>query len=458
MKIGIVGGGAAGLAAAVRACQAGADVVLFERNDRVGKKLLATGNGKCNFSNTRMGAQYYHSETADLLSQFVSEESGPQVLDFFTELGMLYREKNGGCYPYSEQAQTVLDVLRFGLESYSTKAHVYTDCYVTAVIPLKNGKVRLEFVEEAPDQAAAFMAKKKNPQREEANRERMTFDRVILACGGKAAPKTGSDGSGYRFLKDLGLFCVPVVPALVQLVCKEKDFKAVSGVRTQAEVRLFVDGQLTDTQKGELQLTDYGISGIVVFQLSRHAAYGVSQKKAVTAELDVVPEQSEAAWTDALLIRQKQYKGRTMEQFCSGLLHKKLCAYFMKRCGIHPQQPMDRVLEPQIREFAHLCKCWRVTVERTNGFDAAQVCAGGLSLKEINADFSLKKYPQIYAVGELLDVDGLCGGYNLHWAWVSGMTAAQSACASGAGVTETVYTGSRTKRKGTPAAGHQAES
>ncbi|MCD8378925.1 MAG: aminoacetone oxidase family FAD-binding enzyme [Lachnospiraceae bacterium] len=430
MKIGIVGGGAAGLAAAVTACQAGADVVVLEQNDRVGKKILSTGNGKCNFSNTRMGAQYYHSETADLLSQFVLAESLPQVLDFFTELGMLYREKNGGYYPYSEQAQTVLDVLRFRLEDFGDRARVYTGCKVTAVIPLNDGKVRLEFAHEAADPAAASAVKKNNPQWDKARREHMTFDRVILACGGKAAPKTGSDGSGYRFLRDLGLNCVPVVPALVQLVCQEKDFKAVSGVRTQAVVRLFVDGKLTDTQKGELQLTDYGISGIVVFQLSRHAAYGVSRKKEVTAELDVMPEYSEKVWTDMLFARKNQYKDRTAEQFSSGLLHKKLCTYFMKRCGINPKQLMERVAEAQIREFAHLCKCWRVTVARTNGYEAAQVCAGGLSLTEINPDFSLKKYPQIYAVGELLDVDGLCGGYNLHWAWTSGMTAAKSACAS----------------------------
>ncbi len=423
MKIGIVGGGAAGLAAAVTACQAGADVVLFERNDRVGKKILSTGNGKCNFTNRQMGAQYYHSETADLLSQFVFPESVTQVLDFFQDMGMFYREKNGGYYPYSEQAQTVLDVLRFTLDRRSEQVHVYTDCQVTAVIPLKNGKVRLEFVE-----TATCTAKKNDPQWEETKRERITVDRVILACGGKAAPKTGSDGSGYRFLKDLGLSCVPVVPALVQLVCKEKDLKAVSGVRTQAVVRLFVDGKLKDTQRGELQLTDYGISGIVVFQLSRHAAYGVSQKKAVTAKLDVVPEWSEEELTGMFISRKDQYKGCTMEQFCSGLLHKKLCAYFMKRCGINPQQLMERVTEAQIREFARLCKRWRVTVERTNGFEAAQVSAGGLSLTEINRDFGLKKYPQIYAAGELLDVDGLCGGYNLHWAWTSGMTAARSAC------------------------------
>ncbi|MCD7751304.1 MAG: aminoacetone oxidase family FAD-binding enzyme [Lachnospiraceae bacterium] len=441
MKIGIVGGGAAGLAAAVTACQAGADVVVLEQNDRVGKKILSTGNGKCNFSNTRMGAKYYHSETADLLSQFVFEESVPQVLDFFTELGMLYREKNGGYYPYSEQAQTVLDVLRFKLDSFGDRVRVRTGCKVTAVIPLKNGKVRLEF--EAAAEATAFTAKKGDLRVEKIKPEHLSFDRVILACGGKAAPKTGSDGSGYRFLKDLGLNCVSVVPALVQLVCKEKDLKMVSGVRTQAVVRLFVDGKLTDTQKGELQLTDYGISGIVVFQLSRYAAYGVSRKKEVTAEMDVMPEYSKEEWTDTLLTRKKRYAGQTAEQFCSGLLHKKLCAYFMKHCGINPQQLLEQVTEAQIREFAHLCKCWCVTVVRTNGFDAAQVCAGGLSLKEINPDFSLKKYPQIYAVGELLDVDGVCGGYNLHWAWLSGMMAAKSASVSGAGNSEAIYNGSR---------------
>ncbi|MCD7806797.1 MAG: aminoacetone oxidase family FAD-binding enzyme [Lachnospiraceae bacterium] len=408
MRVGIVGGGAAGLAAAVSACQHGAEVLLFEQTDRVGKKILSTGNGKCNFTNRQMGAEYYHSRTAELLPCFVSPESLSTVLDFFSGLGMLYREKNGGClYPYSEQAGTVLDVLRFALDGYGGQAQVRTGCKVTGIFPLEDGRVRLEIGDGA--------------------RTRQTFDRVILACGGRAAPKTGSDGSGYEILKSLGLSCVPVVPALVQLRCKEREFSSVAGVRTQAVVRLFVDGKLKDEQAGEVQLTDYGISGIPVFQLSRHASYGVSMGQDVTAILDVLPEWKERQWAEALLTRKRQYGARTMEQFCSGLLHKKLCALFLKNCHIQPGQRADSVSDVQIRQFARICKNWQVSVERPNGFDMAQVCAGGLSLTEINEDYSLKKYPQIYVVGELLDADGLCGGYNLHWAWMSGIVAAQSA-------------------------------
>ncbi|MCD8325355.1 MAG: aminoacetone oxidase family FAD-binding enzyme [Lachnospiraceae bacterium] len=429
MKIGIVGGGAAGLAAAVTACQLGAEVFLLEQTDRVGKKILSTGNGKCNFTNRRMGAEFYHSETADLLSFFVSQDSVAQVLDFFSGLGMLYREKNGGYYPYSEQAQTVLDVLRFALEGYGEQVKVCTGCRVEKVEPLKDGRVSLEIKNSCPETKASHPENRKSHPETHAFPSRLTVDRVILACGGKAAPKTGSDGSGYDLLRRLGLSCTPVAPALVQLRCQERDFAAVAGVRTQAIVRLFVDGSPVDEQAGEVQLTDYGISGIPVFQLSRHASLAVSRGQKVTAGLDVLPEVSEKQWTDILLTRKKQWGERTMEQFCSGLLHKKLCALFLKKCNIRPNQRADSVSDAQIRQLAHLCKDWQVTVERPNGFDMAQVCAGGLSLKEIRRDFSLKKYPQIYAAGELLDVDGLCGGYNLHWAWISGITAAKSAAA-----------------------------
>ncbi|MCD7738826.1 MAG: NAD(P)/FAD-dependent oxidoreductase, partial [Lachnospiraceae bacterium] len=369
MRIGIVGGGAAGLAAAVTACQLGAEVLLLEQTDRVGRKILSTGNGKCNFTNRRMGEEYYHSETADLLSCFVSQDSVSQVLDFFSGLGMLYREKNGGYYPYSEQAQTVLDVLRFALEKYGGQAQVRTGCRVEKVQPLKDGGVRLELLEQAAGQASEASAKKDGSQDRKKIHSHLTVDKVILACGGKAAPKTGSDGSGYALLRQLGLSCVPVVPALVQLRCKEKEFTVVAGVRTQAVVRLFVDGRQTDEQAGEVQLTDYGISGIPGFQLSRNASYAVNRGQAVTARLDVLPEFSEEQWTNLLLARKKQYGERTMEEFCSGLLHKKLCALFLKKCNIRSNQRAETVSGSQIRQFSGLCKCWQVTVERPNGFD-----------------------------------------------------------------------------------------
>ena len=406
MKIGIIGGGASGMIAAISAAKAGAEVTILEGGDRIGRKILATGNGKCNFTNKKMDNTCFRSNTTADISPFLDTFGVEDTLAFFTSLHMLYNDKNGYFYPASEQASTVLDVLRFEIESCSEQIHVLTGCKASMLTYQKNGMIKVQ-----------------------CGTESYVFDRVILACGSKASPKTGSDGSGYQLLRSLKCECQieEVVPALVQLRCREEYLKAVAGVRAEGTVTLTIDGEKVCEEQGEIQLTDYGVSGIPVFQVSRYAAYGCAKGQKVLVHLDFMPGMDAKSFTEYMLQRKAWLKERTMEQFCAGLLNKKLCTLFGKMAGISLNDKVSAVSEKAFCRFVGFFKKWTLRVDKPNGFDMAQICAGGLSMKEINFHFALKKCPSVYVVGELLDVDGICGGYNLQWAWTSGYLAGQYA-------------------------------
>ncbi len=406
MKIGIIGGGASGMIAAISAARKGASVTILEAGDRIGRKILATGNGKCNFTNRKMNSTCFRSNTIADVSSFLDAFGTEQTLAFFASLQMLYKDKNGYYYPASEQASTVLDVLRYEIDSFGDTIRVLTGQKARMLTYQKDGSVKVQ-----------------------CGTEQYVFDRVIVACGSKASPKTGSDGSGYQLLRSLKCGChiEEVVPALVQLRCKEAYLKSVSGVRIEGRVSLFIEGKETITETGEIQLTDYGVSGIPVFQISRYASYGCLKGSKVEVRLDLMPHMDEASLKAYMRYRKAELADRSLEQFCSGLIHKKVCMLFAKIAGISLEQRVGAVTEQQFQKFIHLFKNWVLVVDKPNGFDMAQICAGGLSMKEIDAHFAMKKCPSVYVVGELLDVDGICGGYNLQWAWTSGYLAGQYA-------------------------------
>lgn len=406
MKIGIIGGGASGMMAAISAARLGAEITILEGSDRIGKKILATGNGKCNFTNQKMDNICFRSNTTADISPFLEKFGVQETLDFFSSLHMLFKEKNGYYYPASEQASTVLDVLRYELEAYKEQVHILTGKKARAITYQKDKGVMVL-----------------------CGTERFCFDRVILACGSKASPKTGSDGSGYQLLRSLKCGCVieEVVPALVQLRCREDYLKAVAGVRIEGRAALLIDDQLVCKEQGELQLTDYGVSGIPVFQLSRFASYGCLQGRRVTVWLDLMPDVEQQNFIMFMEKRREQMYDRTMEHLCAGLLNKKVCTLFAKLSGISMEQQVCDISDKAYHKFVHLFKHWALQVDRPNGFDMAQICAGGLSMQEINSHFAMKKCPSVYVIGELLDVDGICGGYNLQWAWTSGYLAGRYA-------------------------------
>ena len=392
--------------AAISAARMGAEVTVLEGGDRIGRKILSTGNGKCNFTNKKMDNTCFRSNTTADISPFLHKFGVEDTLTFFASLQMLYKEKHGYFYPASEQASTVLDVLRFEIESHAEHIKVLTGCKARALTYQKQDTIKVQ-----------------------CGTESFVFDRVILACGSKASPKTGSDGTGYQLLRSLKCGCEieEVVPALVQLRCKEDYLKSVAGVRIEGKVTLIIDGKVIADEQGEIQLTDYGVSGIPVFQISRFASYGCAKGQKVQVHLDVMPGMEPEDFMQYMSQRKEKLGERTMEQFCAGLLNKKLCMQFCKIAGISLEQPVAKVPQKAWNQFVGLFKKWTLHVDKPNGFDMAQVCAGGLSMKEIDFHFAMKKCPSVYVVGELLDVDGICGGYNLQWAWTSGYLAGQYA-------------------------------
>ena len=403
--IAVIGGGAAGMMAAITAAGAGShnQIVIYEGNDRVGKKILSTGNGKCNFSNLYQEPSCYRGGGAKLAYELLEEFGPKETATFFQGLGMLVKNKNGYLYPATEQASTVLDVLRMQLRDLQIKVET-------------SSKVQ---VVKKDERTGKFSIQTQNGN--------YSADKVILATGGKAAPKTGSDGSGFKLAKDLGHQVVECVPALVQLKCSADYMKALAGVRCDASVTLEIEKEEEATQRGEVQFTEYGLSGIVVFQLSRMAAYACREKRKVKAVLDLLPDYDKEAIEDLKAGRKLLFSGRTAEEFFTGILHKKLMLQIVKLSGIKPNQQAEELTDDRIDAFFRMCKAWEFTVTGTNSFEQAQVCAGGVSMEEVDDKLESKKVKGLYFAGEILDVDGICGGYNLQWAWTSGYIAGESA-------------------------------
>ncbi len=416
-SVGIVGGGAAGMMAAITAARQGADVTLIEGNDRLGRKLLSTGSGKCNLGNEKLGMEEYYTGRPELLEDCLRRFGTADTISFFQGIGLRLKSRNGYLYPACEQAAAVLDVLRYEIRELGVIA--VTDCKITQIETERNRKgIRLK-----------------------GSGRKFTFDRVILACGGQAAPKTGSDGSGYLLAGQLGHSLIPVIPALVQLKCREEYFKAVAGVRADAELSVYWQGNCLARERGELQLTDYGISGIAVFQLSHIVNRLLSKERCMEAEhslkagksmevevrINLLPDCSSEDF-ERLCAQRASLKGmRTVEEFFTGMIHKKLVLLFIKLAGLRPTEEICKAEEKKIRQVYRLCRQWSVHVTGSNSFDNAQVCAGGVPLDEVTDSLESKKAPGVYFAGEILDVDGRCGGYNLQWAWCSGYLTGRAA-------------------------------
>lgn len=436
----IIGGGASGMMAAIQAARAGAEVTVLEHMDRVGKKILSTGNGRCNLTNRYQTPECYRCSQKEFPQQALARFSLDDTLDFFQNLGILLKDRNGYLYPNSDQASTVLDMLRMELEHLGV--HVWVNCQVKSV--KKQGR---QFVIETDQEKGRLQA-----------------DAVIVAAGSKAAPVTGSDGSGYELAKSLGHRIVTPLPALVQLRCKEKHYKQLAGIRTDVEIRLMVKrpengekavdvrkqmqadrghkgkteagknrGEIWETaasEKGELQLTDYGISGIPTFQISRFASIALNKGYQVKAVIDFLPQME--LWETDKMMKQRcqQMSYKTAEDWMVGLLNKKLSLVLLKLAGIGPQQKVAEVPKAKWKELLKWMKSYETMIVSVNPYENAQVCCGGVDTREVAAEtMESRKVPGLYFAGEILDVDGICGGYNLQWAWSSGAVAGR--CAAG---------------------------
>lgn len=398
--ISVLGGGASGMMAAICAARVGASVVLLECNDSLGRKLLATGNGKCNFTNKYMKPACYFSQAPDFVETALGLFSEKDTVSFFRELGVLSTEREGYFYPRSQQAKTIRNALERELDRLN-------------VAVLLSARVR-------------DVKKDKDVFEIKYGDDVLEASKVIMAMGGKASDIKGSNGDGYYYATKMGHTLVPLVPALVQLHTNHPDMDQIAGVRCDSILSLYCNNQLLDTQRGELQLTKQGLSGIVTFQLSRMAAYGLQEGKNVDIKVDFLPEISEQRLEQ--WIEDSSVSGMTIGQTLLGMFHEKLVPLVLKTAKIYGDMSPKNMSKKQMSRLIQSIKAHEFQITDTHGFKSAQVTGGGISTKEINPKtMESLIIPGLYITGEIMDVDGICGGYNLQWAWTSGALAGKDA-------------------------------
>ncbi|MGN0569882.1 MAG: NAD(P)/FAD-dependent oxidoreductase [Candidatus Fimenecus sp.] len=402
-KVAIIGGGASGLACAVELMHTvknkeDVSVTVLERLTRVGKKILVTGNGRCNLTNMNSAASGYRGDTdfsKVALNRFTPESN----IEFFNSMGLYTRtEEEGRVYPLSNQASSVLDALRFECD----RLGVETVCDYRAVhLKTVNTSLGVKIVVN--------------------NRDR--FDYAVIASGGKAAKVHGTDGDSYDLLKMLGHNIISPVPALVSLNCDEFT-KSLKGVRSICGLNLVIDGEKVLKNYGEVQFTDYGLSGIPIMQISRFVS--VSPSENICIELDVAPDFDEKQIMEYLISRRAVDTG-LCENMLGGIINKQLCIALMKECSIAVNGRVNELSDNELQKLAKILKCWRIRVKNSRSFDFAQVTAGGADCSQFDPKtMESKLVNNIFCCGEALNVDGDCGGYNLQWAWSSGRTAGRT--------------------------------
>ena len=399
MVITIIGGGASGMAAALAAAENPAvQVVLVERQARLGRKLQATGNGRCNLSNLHASRGGYHGDD-DVFSKYAISRFSPEAtLSWFRGMGLFtVAESSGRVYPYSDQANSVVDVLRFALE----KPNITVKCGVE--------------IEKIKKTASGFHL--------EGSGETLDCDRLIVACGGLAGTKLGGTMSGYKLLRSLGHHCTRLRPALVQLKSSWGGVTGLKGVRANCHAEILRDGSLFSQSTGELQFTEYGLSGPVIFEVSRDAC---QQKGDWSCRLDFLPGVPE----EELLEELRRRKGTNLpaSELLTGILHNRLGRVLTQAVGISGSRAIAELSEDALADAARAVKAFDVPLTETLGMDSAQVTAGGMATWEFDElTMESRLVRGLYACGEVLDVDGDCGGYNLQWAWSSGRLAGLSA-------------------------------
>lgn len=398
MTVTIIGGGASGMAAAITAASHGNRVFLLERQARVGRKLLSTGNGRCNLSNIHADTPGHYHGTDPSFSDYALGRPDLNVratLDWFGSLGLLtVSESNGRLYPYSNMAGSVLDSLRFALDNPLIELH--TSCTVTGI------RVR--------DRVFAVQA------------ENGVFrsDALILASGGAAGGKVGGSMEGYRLAAELGHHRSVLFPSLVQLKTEPAYPRALKGVKAQATIRIISFDGLLASAEGEILFTEYGISGPAVFDVSRSVSTGTGN---LSCELDFLPSWDEGRTVSWLMSRRDAMKGRESQTLLTGLFHTRLGQVICKYSGF-TSQLVESLTDADLARIAHGIHHFLIPVTGTCGFDQAQVTAGGLRTDEFDPHtLQSRVVPGFFACGEVLDVDGDCGGYNLQWAWSSGRLA-----------------------------------
>ena len=399
MVVGVIGGGASGMVAALSAAENSAvQVILLERQGRVGRKLLATGNGRCNLTNLHAKGSLYHGDDASF-ADYALRSFGPEhTLSWFSNLGLYtVTEDSGRVYPYSDQANSVVDILRLNLSKPNITLR--TDFEVRKIKVLDKGFSVFD------------------------NEETVYCDKLIVACGGLAGSKLGGTISGYKLLGKLGHSATRLRPALVQLKSNWHMLPGLKGVRANCHAAVYCDGNLFSQSTGELQFTDYGLSGPVIFEISRDVCAAAGNWY---CKLDFLPDVSISELCN--LIMKRKETDLLVQELFTGILHNRLGRVLTQAAGISLQMRCSELTQEQIVELANHVKGFEINLTEPMGMDHAQVTAGGVRTEQFDPKtMESLLVPGLYACGEVLDIDGDCGGYNLQWAWSSGRLAGLSA-------------------------------
>lgn len=399
MVIGIIGAGASGMCAAITAAANKAvQVVLLERQSRVGRKLLATGNGRCNLTNCHADISRYHGDAPDFAADALQAFPVEKTLTWFRSMGLYtVQESSGRVYPYSDQANSVVDVLRFSLQKENIRL-------VFGAEVTKIRRINDRFLVTAGE-------------------ETFEFDKLIIACGGLAGTKLGGSMAGYKLLKSMGHQVTRLRPALVQVKSSWSGCMALKGVRANCRAALYRDEEKIRESVGELQFTEYGLSGPVIFEISRDACQSGGSWSCI---MDFLPDVSHQELLAELIGRKET--SLPADELLTGILHNRLGRVLTTCAGIRGQRQISELSTEELAEVCNTVKHLEVSLTETMGMDSAQVTAGGVLTEEFDPKtMESRLVPGLYACGEVLDIDGDCGGYNLQWAWSSGFVAGQSA-------------------------------
>ena len=391
-KVVIIGGGASGMMAAIQAARTGAAVTLLEHNEKPGKKILATGNGRCNLTNLVQEPSRYRSSQPDFPWKIITQYPLEDTLAFFSELGIYTKDRNGWVYPYSDQAAGVAQVLE---------------------LEARHQKVKIKTTEEVTDilrEDGQYLVKTATWQ--------YPCDSVIISCGSSASNVEGSSTTGYELAEKLGHMVVKPLPSLCGIRGKDNYYAKWAGSRMDGRISLEIDGETVGEEQGEILFTEYGISGIGVFQLSRYAVRGTDEGKIATYHLDLMPQLTKEELVKLLLDRQQAGSYKNPQELLIGLLPRKMIDVLVKK-----------TYEPE--KIAERLKDWQVPVKGAYALQQAQICSGGVDPRELTEQLESRLHPGIYFTGEVIDVDGPCGGYNLQWAWSSGAVAGRAAAEEG---------------------------
>ncbi len=391
MRVCIIGSGASGLVCALSAKSKDNEVIILEKNNELGKKILLTGNGKCNYWNLDMNLKHYHSETD--ISNYLNDDLINEGIKFFDDLGIEPKIKNGYFYPFSGSAKTIRDTLVNEVKKHDIK--VVTNYSVKSI-----KKDEISFI----------------------INDEIRSDIVVIATGGMSYPSTGSTGDGYKMLEGFHHAIRKPLPSLVALK-SENPITTWDGVRTDVKLNLYIDGEYIKSEVGELQLTNYGISGICVFNLSSYVVRALDENKKVNIKIDFLPFLSTMDTSKYLLGKNNNINLREM---LNRILNSKIVDVILDKLNIDSNKSISELNNKEMSKLVKYLREFSINIIGSNDFKNSQVTSGGMFLDEVNEDFSSVIVPGLYVIGEVLDVDGDCGGYNLGFAWMSAISAGKS--------------------------------